>query len=631
MTATISSLSSLSAEVSHEIIFIDDHSTDNTYAQLTSIVNNHSNWHIYELPENSGSAAAPRNLGIKKAQGEYLFFLDSDDVILPTGILKLCQFAETHKHQVIRSTILLEHGNGHKVLVDKIPRWSSLGDLTSKIRAIVRHQSLTCSFFVSRQLLDEQQIRFPLDRRIGEDISFTAMVLAAAKTVGYQDVAARTYVRNGDSDESITQSISSRHFADFVRSWNNVEDILSSLNVSFVKEHGHAALQYALRQFLWFKNEDMERDTFKVFRSYLSRHWSLIQDMTFPDRYKNLIEAVHSGDYNSFNRQLRLRLVIAGHDLKFLKNLIPGLETEYDLKIDSWLGHNVHDVRMSTELLAWADVVWAEWLLGAAVWYSKNLRSDQRLVVRAHRSEMTVDYGLDLKLTNCSKIIAIAPHCLGDFSDRFDIPRDRFRLIPNGFDIDSYDVGTDPNRLFIIAMVGSLPKLKGFHRAIELLSELRDIDPRFKLRIYGKRATELSWLNDIEEERKYYSDCESRISELGLSDHIEYAGWVATEKELAKVGFVLSLSDFEGMQVGPGEAFCAGGQGLFLNWRGVEYVYPSEYIFSDISDMRHYIAENVDPVIHAHNAQAGLEFVAKNYNQTRINMETLDLLRSIRA
>lgn len=621
----------LSDTVSHEVVFVDDCSTDGTFERLVSLAATQSKWHVYRLPKNSGSAAIPRNLGIDKAKGDYVFFLDADDVILPSGILHLSQFAVEHKHHVIRSAILLEHGNGHKILVDKIPRWSNLGDPKSKLRAIVRHQSLTCSFFVRKSLLEEHDIRFPLNRRIGEDISFTAKVLSVATSVGYQDIAARTYVRNGDSEESVTQSISSRQFADFIHSWNDVEDILSPLDVSFVKEHGHAALQYALRQLVWFKSEEMGRDTFRALKSYLTKHQTVIDDMPFPERYRKLIEAVYSGDIKSFNRQLRLRLVVAGHDLKFLKNMIPEFELEYDVKIDNWSGHKSHDLQDSTELLGWTDLVWAEWLLGAAVWYSRNLRSDQRLVVRAHRSEMTVDYGLELNLKNCSKIVAIAPHCLGDFSDRFDIPREKFRLIPNGFDIDSYEIGVDTDRLFTIAMVGILPKLKGFHRAIELLGQLRELDPRFRLKIYGKKPSELAWLNDIEDERQYYSDCESLIAQSNLTNRIEYTGWIATEKELANVGFVLSMSDLEGMQIGPGEAFCAGGQGLFMDWRGVEYVYPSDFIFSDISQMCEYIKENVEPDIHAKNSQAGLRFVTENYSQKRINSETLDLLRSIRS
>ena len=92
-----------------------------------------------------------------------------------------------------------------------------------------------------------------------------------------------------------------------------------------------------------------------------------------------------------------------------------------------------------------------------------------------------------------------------------------------------------------------------------------------------------------ESARKYYAMCDSRVEELDLENAIHYQGWVNTKGALRNVGYALSLSDFEGMQVAPGQAFCAGGQGLFLPWRGVESCYPSEFIFSSIELMAEYI------------------------------------------
>ncbi len=62
-----------------EIIAVDDGSTDDTLRQLQAI--KHPRLKIYHQA-NKGAAAA-RNFGISKAQGEYFIFIDSDDNIAP--------------------------------------------------------------------------------------------------------------------------------------------------------------------------------------------------------------------------------------------------------------------------------------------------------------------------------------------------------------------------------------------------------------------------------------------------------------------------------------------------------------------------------------------------------------------
>ena len=61
-----------------EIIFINDASTDKSLEIIKK--NQISNLKFFSLSTNSGQSAA-RNLGIKKAIGEYVFFMDVDDSI----------------------------------------------------------------------------------------------------------------------------------------------------------------------------------------------------------------------------------------------------------------------------------------------------------------------------------------------------------------------------------------------------------------------------------------------------------------------------------------------------------------------------------------------------------------------
>ena len=64
-----------------ELIFVDDCSTDGTFNYLKKLQKKFKkkNIKIFKTKKNSGTVAAPRNLGIKKAKGELICFLDSDD------------------------------------------------------------------------------------------------------------------------------------------------------------------------------------------------------------------------------------------------------------------------------------------------------------------------------------------------------------------------------------------------------------------------------------------------------------------------------------------------------------------------------------------------------------------------
>jgi glycosyltransferase involved in cell wall biosynthesis len=69
-----------------ELLIIDDGSTDNTKKLVLRLIeNNHEKNISYYYQENKGQGAA-RNLGIRKAKGEYILCLDSDDYLLPDMI-----------------------------------------------------------------------------------------------------------------------------------------------------------------------------------------------------------------------------------------------------------------------------------------------------------------------------------------------------------------------------------------------------------------------------------------------------------------------------------------------------------------------------------------------------------------
>ena len=62
-----------------EVIIVDDCSTDKTGEIIDEYAIRFENFMAIHLPENSGSAGKPRNVGLEKVTSDYVMFLDSDD------------------------------------------------------------------------------------------------------------------------------------------------------------------------------------------------------------------------------------------------------------------------------------------------------------------------------------------------------------------------------------------------------------------------------------------------------------------------------------------------------------------------------------------------------------------------
>ena len=71
-----------------EMIVVDDGSTDKTESIVQFYMSKDTRIKYLPLGYNSGKPAVPRNHGIKHSQGDYIAFLDSDDLWLPEKLEK---------------------------------------------------------------------------------------------------------------------------------------------------------------------------------------------------------------------------------------------------------------------------------------------------------------------------------------------------------------------------------------------------------------------------------------------------------------------------------------------------------------------------------------------------------------
>lgn len=314
----------------------------------------------------------------------------------------------------------------------------------------------------------------------------------------------------------------------------------------------------------------------------------------------------------------KLRLLISGHDLKFIKQLFPYFENEFELTVQEYPEYTNLNFKESKKLLKKCDIIWCEWLLLNAQWYSANIYSFQRLFIRAHKFEISKNYGYNVNWEKVSKLITVSYYWQEQFMSKFCIPREKITVINNFIDVKSYPNEKQDGYKYNIGMIGILPKLKGFDRAVDILKILKEKDSRYKLYIAGKRPEEFANTWNVPEQKKYYLDTFKKIEDLGLKDSVIYCGWIKTDEFLKNIGYTLSLSDRtfpESFHVAPFEGMASGGVGLAIYWEGIEYVYPENVIEENPQAVaQRILALNEDSAAYDELSHQGKKFVEDNYD-----------------
>ena len=284
-----------------------------------------------------------------------------------------------------------------------------------------------------------------------------------------------------------------------------------------------------------------------------------------------------------------LRVVVAGHDLKFFTPLLGYLRLQPDLevRVDQWAALGRHDTAASRELAAWADVVVCEWCGPNAVWYSRHKRRGARLVVRLHRFELASPYPGQLKIGSVNQVVCVSKHYARLCRERTGWAETKVVTVPNALDVAQLDRPKLDGARFHLGLVGIVPSRKRLDLALDVLEEVRREDDRYLLFIKSGMPWEHWWVWQNPAERDHYADALRRVQRSPLLRGAvvfddagpDVAAW------LRRVGFVLSTSDDESFHVAPAEGMASRAVPVLRHWPGAETIYDMRWIHRGPAEM----------------------------------------------
>ena len=313
-----------------------------------------------------------------------------------------------------------------------------------------------------------------------------------------------------------------------------------------------------------------------IYRDAAERLYEMAKHYTFANTFARLRDAIWEMKPKT--------ILFAGHDLKFIRMFMERFEQnpDYRVIVDQWEGHKIHDVNHSKACLAQADIIFCEWGLGNAVWYSQHKLPHQRLIVRIHRQEKETPFPREYMLDNIDRILLVSPYMLEEMHRLFHIPRHQMTVLYNAVDVDKLDKPKQGDITFRLGMIGMNPKLKRPDLALDVLARLLETDDRYHLHFKGHHPNDVYWIGKREEEKAYYEALLKRIDETNLRDHVHFDGHGSdVDTWLQQIGFVFSTSDLESFHLAPAEAMAAGSYPLIRHWTGAETIYPDELLVTN--------------------------------------------------
>lgn len=256
-----------------EIILVDDGSTDNSGALAEKMAMEDGRIRVFHK-ENGGTSSA-RNLGLSKARGQYIGFVDSDDYVEPGMYERLLETALADSLLMVQTSRdeIDEHG---KRLPDVCvpPKEEQVLDSRQFLRELLLHRG-DCSFCtkLTHASLFEKE-RFP-EGELNEDFYLLVKLLQRTPAVAIlpkQDY--HVFYRYGSNTRTRNEEEFPRVYTDIVKNADRVQAVVEEKYPELLPEAMRFGLFQRLDYMLHIPISQMNQENvfYCQVRDYLKAH-----------------------------------------------------------------------------------------------------------------------------------------------------------------------------------------------------------------------------------------------------------------------------------------------------------------------------------------------------------------------
>jgi glycosyltransferase involved in cell wall biosynthesis len=276
------------------------------------------------------------------------------------------------------------------------------------------------------------------------------------------------------------------------------------------------------------------------------------------------------------------------------------------------------------DLVEWSHLVFCEWAGSHAIWLSRFLPADKRLLIRLHSYEAFSQWPFFLNYGGVDGMLFVAGH-IRSFADK------QFRMLEHGFptavlpnfnDMSSYARPKAPSARRTLGMVGYSNMNKDPIFAVRVLEHLLRSDASWRLKLVGHTWNEAALDGD---ELAYFREFKALVAEHKLEDAIIFSGYSKDiPAVLEDVGFILSCSWREGTHEALLEGMATGAVPVLRRWPMVspfgapESTYPGLECFETVDQAVEIVTAHAGEKEFGEASRKAIAYAMENFDETAV-------------